>query len=94
MNKLFYEGEEVVAVKKETQPYDETAVPATDLVYNKTYTVERYWRFVDGHWWISVMEIADSVYTEDEFASLRSIKELKAELLESVLSLKRHYEQV
>lgn len=77
--KLFYEGEEVVAINKITKPVDEDASRASNLVYNKTYSIEMYWRFSEGHWWVSVEEIADAVYTEDEFASLCSIKELGLE---------------
>lgn len=73
-NKLFYPGEEVVAVNKEVIPIDDTASNASNLVFNKTYTIEMYWRFTDGHWWVSVVEVADAVYTEDEFASMISIK--------------------
>ena len=66
-----------MAINKVTKPVDEDAIRASDLVYNKTYTIEMYWRFYQGHWWVSVVEIDDTVYTEDEFASLCSIKELE-----------------
>ena len=76
--KLFYEGEEVVAINKVTKPVDEHASGASNLIYKNTYCIEMYWRFYDGHWWVSVKEIGDAVYTEDEFASLCSIKELES----------------
>lgn len=78
--KLFYEGEEVVAVNKVTDPVGEHASHASNLVYNKTYNIEMYWRFSEGHWWVSVKEIADALYTEDEFAPLGSIKELESQI--------------
>jgi len=74
-DKLFYPGEEVVAVNKAIKGIDDNADRASNLVFNKTYTIEMYWRFYSGHWWISVVEINDAVYTEDEFASLISLED-------------------
>lgn len=72
--KLFYEGEEVVAVNKSNNPVDENSIRASDLVYNNLYIIERYWRYEMGHWWVSIVGIHDAVYTEDEFVSLISLK--------------------
>jgi hypothetical protein len=82
--KLFYPGEDVVAVNKSTNPLGENANKASDLIFNKSYTIEMYWRFSDGHWWLSVFGISDAVYTEDEFASMISLKD-KFQNVEAIL---------
>lgn len=86
MKKRFYEGEEVVCIDKEMNPYRQVSCVAPSLPYNSLQVIKCYDSYYGARWWVEIVGTQPgSLYSEDSFAPITQIEELLEEVNEIVL---------